>query len=457
MSDVTISSTQSYDLAHTLASGTNIDFIGVGGTLTIEPAAVTSHGIGGNINGFAPGDHLTIDNLGQILLNIDPLDSLYAPLLLGSSLTIGTNGAVTSSSPLYPDYASAVAPIATAVERDIFGPGSLSAAITLSVVAGKLLTENLIVTASGEINACFAAGTHIQTAAGGQARVEALTVGDELALHGGGSAPIIWIGKRTVAVESHPRPAAIRPVLIARHALAEGLPRRDLAVSPDHALFLDGHLIPAKALLNGATVRQLPVREITYYHIELAEHAVLLAEGVPAESYLDTGNRQAFETGGVVELQPDFAPGFAQALREEKSCAPLVEHGPAVEAVRTRILARAGIVTTADAALDIRRENGAAVIASRAAVPGEISPDPRDRRRLGVKIASLKIGGRAVALDHPLLTEGWHAAEADGRWTDGRAVIPAGLLDGAAAVEVELAATLMYPLPAARPAARAQG
>jgi hypothetical protein len=217
---------------------------------------------------------------------------------------------------------------------------------------------------------------------------------------------------------------------------------RPLLVSPDHALFCAGHLIPAKALINGTTIRQIERARITYYHIELPRHAVLLAEAAPAESYLDTGNRTCFSNGGgPIALHP----AFAQQRREQTGCAPFAEAGPVVEAVRTGLLARAGIVTTADPALAIRHTGGAAIIASRNAIPGHLTPDPRDRRRLGVKIASLSVGGTPIPLDHPALSQGWHAPEPDGRWTDGNACVPAELLAGGR-LEIGLAATVEYPV-----------
>jgi len=289
---------------------------------------------------------------------------------------------------------------------------------------------------------CFCAGTRILIAADAPRRVEELQIGDRVQLVSGGTAPIIWIGRRRFDLRRHKRPEAVQPVLIAAGALGGGLPWRDLIVSPDHAIYLDGHLIPAKALLNGFSIRQLKRKQITYYHIELAEHGILFAEGAPAESYLETGNRAAFENaGGAILLHPQFA----QALREAKGCAPFAESGPAVAAVRQRILDLAGIPMTADPDLQIRHENGAAIICSHSAIPGEISADSRDRRRLGVKIAALRIGGSAVPLGHPLLVEGWHGLEPDGRWTDGWAVLPKQLIGHAASVEISLAATLRYP------------
>jgi hypothetical protein len=289
--------------------------------------------------------------------------------------------------------------------------------------------------------ACFAAGTQILTARG-EVRVEALVVGD-MVLTGNGQASLLkWIGRRKIDIRRHVRPEAVRPILITAGALGDGLPWRDLVVSPDHAMYLDRHLIPAKTLINGYSIRPLDCSHVTYYHIELAQHAVMFAEGAAAESYLETGNRAAFENGGAaVNLHPDFA----QLLRDKKGCAPFADAGPVVEAVRQRILDLAVIATTSDPALKIVYRNGSAIIESRAAVPGELTADPRDRRRLGVKIAALEIGGERIPLEHPALAEGWHDPEADGRWTNGRAVIPKCLLGRWRSINISLAATLAYP------------
>lgn len=289
--------------------------------------------------------------------------------------------------------------------------------------------------------ACFAAGTHIRMADGRCRPIEDLAPGDAVSIFGGQTAPIVWIGRSRVDLRRHPNAGAVRPVRIAARALGSGLPVRDLLVSPDHAFFLEGHLIPAKALINDVTIHQLDIAEVTYYHLELPAHNVLFAEEVAVESYLDTGNRWAFENSdGARQLHP----AFGQQRREQESCAPFAVDGHAVEAVRRRILTQARIETTDDPALHVVYAHGCALIKSRAAVPGFIFDDPRDRRWLGVKVAALIADGRAIDLDDSALCDGWHDVEADGRWTDGEAVVPASLMRNAAVLEVRLAAVLRY-------------
>ena len=112
------------------------------------------------------------------------------------------------------------------------------------------------------------------------------------------------------------------------------MPHRDLLLSPDHSVFVDDVLIPIKHLINGETIVQEPVDTITYYHVELGEHDVLLAEGMPAESYLEDGARRAFDNAeGPVALQPDFARRRWEAF----GCAPLVLTGPKLAAVTARL------------------------------------------------------------------------------------------------------------------------
>jgi ELWxxDGT repeat protein len=184
-----------------------------------------------------------------------------------------------------------------------------------------------------QLVSCFATGTRIRTLRGDVA-VEDLAVGEMVVTHGGDTAPIIWIGRREVACETHPAPAAVRPVRVIAGAFGLGLPTRDLVLSPDHAVFADGVLIPVRYLINGRTVVQEQAARVTYWHVELPRHAVLLAEGLTVESYLDTGQRDAFANGGtMVRLHPDFAA----RVREAEACAPIMVTGPVVAALRARL------------------------------------------------------------------------------------------------------------------------
>jgi hypothetical protein len=148
-----------------------------------------------------------------------------------------------------------------------------------------------------ELFVCYQAGTHILTPRG-EVAVEDLREGDLVTTFSGRGPihkPITWIGQMRESLDGHPDPEMAAPVRIRAGAVAENVPHRDLLVSPDHAICLDGVLIPAKELVNGATIVQdLDFGEVHYFHIELEQHDILLAEGLTAESYLDTGNRDAF-------------------------------------------------------------------------------------------------------------------------------------------------------------------
>lgn len=414
------------------------DFALGNGTLIFDQAitgsgAILFESLGGNLTfGTLPGTTLPIDGFAvgdTIVLDGFAANTAAVSYVAGTGLEL-TNGT-------------------TVVTLDIQG----------SFTSADFTVTDPLAFTTIELNQnppCFVAGTRILTWRG-EVAVEALRIGDTVVLANGGGAPVRWIGRRSLDITRHPRPEAVWPVLIQAGALADGVPCRDLLVSPDHAVWLERRLIPAKALRNGVTIRQIARSKITYYHIELDRHGVLLAEAAPCESYLETGNRGAFDNGGAsLVLHPDFA----QTFREAQGCAIFAETGPVVEVVRARLLARAAIATTDDPALVVSRRPDGVTIESRSEIPGEIEPDPRDRRRLGMKIAALTIGGVSIPLDHPALTTGWHDPEPDGRWTDGRALVPAALIPaGASEVRVAVAATTRYRTrsPLVRPPRGADG
>ncbi len=116
------------------------------------------------------------------------------------------------------------------------------------------------------------------------------------------------------------------PIRVERDAFAVNVPHRDLLLSPDHAVFVDGLLICVGQLVNGSTIRpEHGWTSVDYYHVELDQHALLLAEGLPAESYLDTGNRAFFANSGMpLLLHPDLTDKNTDRTREADSCAPFV-------------------------------------------------------------------------------------------------------------------------------------
>ncbi len=189
---------------------------------------------------------------------------------------------------------------------------------------------------------CFAAGTLIATARG-EVAVENLQVGDLVVTAHGGAAlqPIIWIGHSQVNVARHRNRAKVAPILIKAGALAEGVPHRDLRVSPEHAMFLDGHLVPAHLLVNGSTiVQEVWCPEVTYWHVELPAHGLLVAEGAVSESYFDDGNRRQFDNYGIATLFKDFASDRANGKYAEAACYPLLQEGALLERIRLRLNGR---------------------------------------------------------------------------------------------------------------------
>jgi hypothetical protein len=186
---------------------------------------------------------------------------------------------------------------------------------------------------------CFAAGTRILTAHG-PVPVEQLALGDRVATIEGIAEPIAWIGSRTIDCRRHPHPGQVRPILIRAHAFGPDTPSRDLFLSPDHAIYAEGVLIPVKHLLCGDGICRVEAGRVTYFHIELARHSVIFAEGLAVETYLDTGARAAFDDAApALTLHPVFGD---VALRQEAAgYAPLRVTGPEVAKVRAR-LASAG-------------------------------------------------------------------------------------------------------------------
>ncbi len=294
---------------------------------------------------------------------------------------------------------------------------------------------------------CFVAGTRILTRRG-EVKVEELQVGDEaVAMVGGGYSRITWIGQRAVATTNAFRLPKHWPMKVRAGAFAPGVPHSDLLLSPDHAVFVKGSLIPVGLLENGLTVVRAPMDEVTYYHVELERHDVLLAEGLASESYLDTGNRADFDGVARDPAQAEAMELTARRVWAEKACAPLHVRGPVLAEARRMLEERAMAIGLGPVAMtelrlrvggeeiqprafgdawqfDLPKTMHGARLVSTAHVPAVTAVRSQDRRCLGVPVRRLLIDGKPVALDAPFLRAGWHD-EADGqRWTTGMAYLP---------------------------------
>ena len=294
----------------------------------------------------------------------------------------------------------------------------------------------------GDEMPCFARGTRLLTPTGYRP-VEALKPGDAVITAAGGRAAICWIGSRTLDF-GRPHTGAAAPVLFGVNSLGPGRPSRPVRLSPLHAVAIAGVLVPAGHLVNGATIlRETTRAAVTYYHVELARHDVVLADGLPCETYLDTGNRGALYR----ELGRRARPG--------PPCAERVTAGPRLAAIRRQaheIALAAGYTLTYRPVLralaaghtatpEIRMRAGRRVaqlalpaaarsvtLLSRSLSPAETDPESEDRRQLALCLASASLAG---AKETPELGDGW---------------LPRG--DGDGGIWMGAAAKLLLPRPA---------
>ncbi len=173
----------------------------------------------------------------------------------------------------------------------------------------NLATGQTVEVTSANFLLCFTRGTAIATPNGERA-VETLAIGNLVLNAQGQPVPVKWIGRQTI----HPAFAMFHdklPIRITAGALGQGLPHRDLCVSPDHALLVEGCLIHASALVNGRTITRATdwTDVVEYFHIETEAHEIILAEGAPTETFIDNVSRECFDNyAEYAALYPDAAP-----------------------------------------------------------------------------------------------------------------------------------------------------
>jgi Hint domain len=324
-------------------------------------------------------------------------------------------------------------------------------------------------------SACYCRGTLILTDTG-EVAVEDLAIGDRVVTLSGAARRVRWLGHRGYDGRFITGNREVLPICITADALADGVPTRDLWLSPEHSLYLDGVLVQAMHLVNGATIVQPDaVERVEYFHIELDTHDVIFAEGAPAETFIDCDNRLMFAN----------AAEYAQIYPEDggrprwQFCLPRLEWGAdELIEIRAALLWRAeslGCDLDADPELNLVADGeiirpsvvaddhyrfavpaGCASVwlASRHTVPAESVAASQDHRRLGVPVERILLSDGDLAIEvghgHAQLRDGFHDNEATHRWTDGMARIPADLLRlfaGDITLEVRLTANdLRYPM-----------
>ncbi len=371
-----------------------------------------------------------------------------------SAGSTNTSGSVVTAGPqgffqiIYPDtnQLPSIAAIIAAT------PGAQFDAVSGTVLTGTF-GANPAATVSANPAPCFAAGTRIRTERG-EVEVEALKVGDLVFTSSGASRPIVWLGHREIRCSSRENARDAWPIRVSAGAFGEGKPERDLYLSPAHAVCVDcvGEIfIPIGRLVNGATIAREVRDEIDYWHVELESHDVIFAEGLKTESYLANNNRDFF-------VERRGAPSVEGVLDDGDYCRPLVDRGPALDAVRAQLEARAeqmGFTRSSDLSFRLRadgveltplRSDGSAVfllpkgisdvrLLSSTFVPSDDVGVHDDARELGVCLHGMTLsdGRRAeqIAFEDPRLAESFFPEEADSgcwwRWTREESVLPSSL------------------------------
>jgi len=354
--------------------------------------------------------------------------------------------------------------LAQTLSATVSTPGINDVNITVTDPLGNTGSGTLVLDAT-----CFTTSTRIATVDGAVA-VENLAVGDRVITARGEITPIRWIGHRTLccAGPSHPS----HPVRVRAGAFGKGLPMRDLLLSAGHHVFADGTLVPISSLENGVTIAREAVGQVTYWHVELDHHDVILAEGLPAESYLDTGNRAFFSNfDGATSLHPAGPDGDVEAHAwATRACAARAERGSRVNQLRSRLLEQAktlGVEVTADPGVQLfvdgqpvagQWANGSVDIAlppdaqrlriqSQSALPVWSHAESDDTRRLGVCVLELIADGRTIAHDSSVFASGFHGVERGDdrtwRWTDGDAMLD---VSGLSSLSIRIQPLGAYPV-----------
>jgi len=285
----------------------------VGANTTIESGGYLQLEVGGTLTGSlvfeGSGSQLYFDDLAGNL-GIPWVTSDTIPVIDGFGTgdeieisNMSVSSASVSNGTLYLDENNGNGGLALS-----FGNSS-SDQFVITTTGGELIIEGSTL---GNSNvpvldvACFLKGTNILTPTGNMP-VEKLKIGDMVETYNGEKKPIKWIGYSHYVNLGHDGRLELSPILICKDAISDDIPKRDLYLSPGHAVVINKKLIHAARLINGKTIMQdFNVSEINYYHIELEQHEVILAENCPVETFMDEYFRNQFQNSNeFYSLYPD--------------------------------------------------------------------------------------------------------------------------------------------------------
>lgn len=168
---------------------------------------------------------------------------------------------------------------------------------------------------------CFTPGTMITTPSGPKP-VETLTAGDAVLTRDSGIQIIRWVGARKLGLAELIVRDHLRPVRIRAGALGYMAPNRDMLVSPQHRMLIEGtrpeYLFGETEVLVAAThltalkgVEQVLVPDVTYIHLMFDRHEILFADGCWTESFQPgacvLSGMESAQRDEVLELFPELA------------------------------------------------------------------------------------------------------------------------------------------------------
>lgn len=469
----------------------------VGGTLSFSSGLVASALQGSTINISEGGTYASGSNLASVLTGstINFGDGGGTLILNGGSTLIDLSGTSITNYDPSKDTIELQNTTEAITGYTISGSGSSRtvtlyggssntevATYTVSLASGVTLTNGTYSTSNSSnnpleitysdgntyIGVCFLEGTLLRMSSG-DVEIEDVRVGDKIVVWNGletQTRHVTWVGQVHTTVRSElPDDEAGYPVRIIAGALGDAVPYKDLLVTSEHCLFLNGNFIPVRMLVNGASIYyDKSITSYDYYHVETQEHSIILANGALTESYLDTGNRHIFK-----QVENVISIGAKQKSWTEAS-APLCVARHAVEPLYYEIAQRAkalGIsrvdkdvrVLTEDPSLYLYTNKGHVIeplrtqagrvqfmipsgvtslrIMSCTARPFDvIGPYVDDRRWLGVLVGDVTLFDSQQTIKitqhhQESALSGWHALESPSmRWTEGDAVLSLGNRDG---------------------------